>query len=107
MIQILGHAAMISAALACVVFVITFTRLSGGEWRRSPGGQVIMAFVAVAIVGIGLSVLRAVLDDIWNETWRHWSRALLYTALTLVVGRLTWLMVRAQRDGRDHAHDAH
>jgi len=93
MITDLANVALVAAGLGCFVFVALYHALA--DWRATPLGRNVMAFMLVAGILITLSVLRNLVripDDVLP-----WLRLVSFTVVAVIVWHRVYLLYRAQR----------
>ena len=96
MIQNLADVALAIAALGCVVFVVVYALLA--DWRATPVGRNVMAFMACCAVLLGIGVLRAFVEI--GPLVTQWVRLAGFVSVAYIVWRRVYLLIKAQLSER-------
>lgn len=92
MIRELANVALLIAALGCVAFVVAYQILA--DWRSTPLGRNIMAFMSVCGILLVIGVTRAFFD---LSHYIEWIRLAAYVLIAYIVWRRFFLLLKAQR----------
>jgi hypothetical protein len=100
LIDTLASLALLASAVGCVVFVLLYHVMTDGNWRRTPLGQNVMAFMAVCAALLTVAVARVFFDVLPDHL--DVLRLCSYCLVAVVVWWRIFILIRAQRTGRNY-----
>ena len=93
MTAVLANIALVVAAVGALTFVVAYQVLA--DWRKSPIGRNVMAFMAVTLLLLTLGIIRNFVP--WLNDHLDVIRIFAYSVVAFIIWRRVWLLVRAQR----------
>ena len=111
MTHALAMIALVFAALGALTFVVVYELAA--DWRSTPLGRNVMAFMAAVAVLLALAIVRSFVP--WLDEHVDAMRAGSFTLVGLIIWQRVYLLLRAQfttserrsryRDGASTMHD--